>query len=190
MLFSIFFVDYMLAWVVILLQVLVSPPEMRIWPSTNPLPFEYLHTPAIYLSGLIFQGASNLLLVFLDGALDTYGASLLNLLSGHIAVLGTRLENIDHLSSNRLHLVDCCKRYILILRYLCKTKKLQLSKIICFHLRRYAEIVENILSFAFLAQFGASGLMLCICVYQLSAVCLTMNYQQKYDISFCVLFDS
>lgn len=114
----------MSAYSFLVLQVIVAPPEKRIWPSTFPYPFEFMHQPTIYWGGLIFQAASNSFHVTFDIAADTYGAVLLNVLNGHISLLGMRMRNMDDnmqktndpQEQKRL-LINYCQRYILILRF-------------------------------------------------------------------------
>lgn len=121
-LFLFFCGNYGASWLFILFQVLASSPEKRMWSSTYLYPIEFLHHPTIYMGGIVFQGIANFLLVIFGIALDSYPASLLHVLSGHISVLGNRMSNIADCKKRhdsfgeKQELITNCKRYILISR--------------------------------------------------------------------------
>lgn len=127
-LFKFFCFSYLSTWSAIALQVIVSPPDERTWPSTYLYPIKYLHHPFIYVGGLFCQGISNFFVCSMDVAEDTYGASLLHILGGHIMALGQRLSDLGNTNKirqntvdsyqHKFQLIECCKRYILILRLL------------------------------------------------------------------------
>lgn len=166
-LFKFFCGSYFSAFTFLTTFVFLSPPENRIWSSTFLYPIAFLHHPAIYMGGLIFQFVSNLFCVNMDIAVDTYGSSLLNVLRGHLTVLGCELSDLDDL--NKQGLIECCEKYILILR-------LNQNKYFLFNYThvdffcRYSELLEEILSFSLVTQFGVSGVVLCTCAHQLSTV--------------------
>lgn len=92
--------------------------------STFLYPNAFLHQQAIYLGGIVFQSISNLFLVTVDIMVDTYGASLLYVLGGHIDVLGQRLQSLgngcnkyDDYRREEANLVELCKKYLLIIRF-------------------------------------------------------------------------
>ncbi|XP_055304753.1 odorant receptor 33a-like [Sitodiplosis mosellana] len=152
-----FCANYIGSWSCVAIQVIMSHPANRLWSSTYLYPSEFLHQCGIYLGGIIFQAISNLLLVFVDIVVDTYGASLLHILGGHIEILSQHLQalgkgcnNIEEFRQQEPILIELCKKYLLIIRY--------------------SKSLEKILSFALFSQFGVSGLVLCTCAYQLSVV--------------------
>lgn len=174
-----FCANYIGSWTCVAIQVIMSSPAHRLWSSTYLYPSEFLHDHRIYFGGIIFQSISNLLLVFVDIVVDTYGASLLHVLSGHIEVLGRRFQELRQNGSqaNKQHektLIDLCKKYLLIIRFginFSFTSKFHLPRNLSIIFEnRYAELLEKILSFALFSQFGVSGLVLCTCAYQLSVV--------------------
>lgn len=119
-LFFCFFGNFIMCYVTVLLLVLVSDPGHRTWSSTYLYPIEILHHRIIYFGGVVIQGISNLLQVVVDVSFDTYGASLMDLASGHIKLLGKRLSvlgtNKESLYQQKLKLIDLCEKYILILK--------------------------------------------------------------------------
>lgn len=123
-LLSLFCINYIGSWTCVAIQVVMSEPEHRLWSSTYLYPNEFLHQSSIYLGGMIFQSISNLLLVFVDIVVDTYGASLLHVLGGHIDVLSQRLQALgqgckkdgDYCHQKEL-LVELCKKYLLMIRF-------------------------------------------------------------------------
>lgn len=118
----IFFINYISSWSCVAMQVIMSTPDHRLWSSTFLYPVEFLHHPAIYVGGIFFQAISNLLLVFVDIVVDTYGASLLHVLGGHLDVLGNHLRSLGHVNGKKgaveqkAELIELCKKYILIIR--------------------------------------------------------------------------
>lgn len=119
-----FAVNYIGSWTCVAIQVIMSNPEHRLWSSTFLYPSEYLHHQHIYLGGLIFQSISNLLLVFVDICVDTYGASLLHILGGHIEILGQNFQALGKDCSTykdyqqqQITLIELCKKYLLIIRF-------------------------------------------------------------------------
>lgn len=122
---SFYFYDYVICYIISLLQVIVSPPEQRIWSSTYLYPIELLHHPAIYLGVIVFQGIAHFEQVTICPALDTYGAALMDAVSGHVQVLSHRLSALgnsdtDTDTSNphnhQAELIKLCKKYNSILR--------------------------------------------------------------------------
>lgn len=117
-----FCANYIGSWLCVAIQVIMSSPEHRLWSSTYLYPSEFLHNHRIYFGGIIFQAISNLFLVFVDIVVDTYGASLLHVLGGHIEVLGQHVqklrENCTKINEHQEKaLIDLCKRYLLIIRF-------------------------------------------------------------------------
>lgn len=115
---------YGTAWAILAVQVILSTPEKRAgWSSTYLYPSEYLHKPSIYVGGLFYQGASNLILCAVDAALDTMPVILLNILVGHIEMLKILLREIDtsgrfrQESTQHQALVRVCKNYQKIEKY-------------------------------------------------------------------------
>lgn len=117
-----FCVNYMASWTSAVVQEIMSHPSKRLYSSTYYYPSEFLHDPRIYLGGVIFQLFANLLLVFVDIVVDTYGASLMLVLDGHIEVLGQRFQQLRQNESQsnkdqKKTLVVLCKKYLLIIRF-------------------------------------------------------------------------
>lgn len=119
-----FCANYIGSWLCVMVQVIMSDPAHRLWSSTYLYPLPLLHHRAIYVGGIFFQGISNLLLVFVDIAVDTYGASLLHVLGGHIEVLSQHIQSLgskctkpeDYQREERV-LIELCKKYLLIIRF-------------------------------------------------------------------------
>lgn len=123
-LLSLFCVCYIGCWTCVSIQVIMSKPEHRLMSSTFLYPNAFLHQQAIYLGGIVFQSISNLFLVTVDIMVDTYGASLLYVLGGHIDILGQRLQSLgngcnkyDDYRREEANLVELCKKYLLIIRF-------------------------------------------------------------------------
>lgn len=119
-----FCINYIGSWTCVAIQVIMSDPAHRLWSSTYLYPSEFLHQRSIYTGGIIFQAISNLLLVFVDIMVDTYGASLLHILGGHIEILSQRLQalgkdcnTIDDFRQQEPILIELCKKYLLIIRF-------------------------------------------------------------------------
>lgn len=117
-----FCVNYMGSWTSAVIQEIMSSPAQRLYSSTYYYPSEFLHDRRIYVGGIIFQLFANLLLVFVDIVVDTYGASLLHVLGGHIEVLGQRFQQLyqNDLQPHKHHkktLINLCKKYLLIIRF-------------------------------------------------------------------------
>lgn len=123
-LLALFCMSYIGSWTCLAFQVLMSDPEQRLWSSTYLYPNEFLHQHSIYLGGIIFQSISNLLIVFVDIVVDTYGAALLYVLGGHIEILSQRLQKLgdgckddDDYCQEEGVLVELCKKYLLMIRF-------------------------------------------------------------------------
>lgn len=119
-----FCVNYIGSWICVGIQVIMSDPGHRLYSSTHLLPNAFLHQQNIYVGGIIFQAISNLFMVFVDIVVDTYGASLLHVLGGHLDVLGQRLRELGKNCSETVHygqqnkkLIDLYKEYLLIIRF-------------------------------------------------------------------------
>lgn len=119
-----FCASYFGSWSCIAVQEIVSDPAKRLWSSTYLYPSEFLHHNGIYLGGIIFQSLSNLLVVIVDIVADTYGASLLLLLGGHIEILGEHLQALgkdcdktEDFKHQHKILIELCKKYLLIIRF-------------------------------------------------------------------------
>lgn len=123
-LLALFCVSYIGSWTCLAFQVFMSDPEQRLWSSTYLYPNEFLHQHSIYLGGIIFQSISNLLIVFVDIVVDTYGAALLYILGGHIEILSQHLQKLgneckdyDGYRQEEGVLVELCKKYLLMIRF-------------------------------------------------------------------------
>lgn len=118
---NIFLGAYFVAWTILALQAIFSTGHTGGgWSSTYLYPSEFLQKPSIYVSGLFYQAASNLILCVLDAALDTYPVILLNTLSGHIDVLKIQLQEFDakeRQTNDYQSLVRFCENYKNVLKY-------------------------------------------------------------------------
>lgn len=120
--FWFFGINYFGCWVFVFLQVLISGPELRIWSSTYFYPVEILHHPLIYFGGIVFQDIASFFHMS-SIALDTYGASLIATLTGHITILCQRFQTMGHSTDRgakyheKQELIGLCERYILITKY-------------------------------------------------------------------------
>lgn len=119
-----FCVNYIGAWMCLAIEVIMSKPIDRLWSSTYLYPSEFLHQRGIYIGGIIFQSISNLLVVFIDIVVDTYGSALLHVLGGHIEVLSEHLQALGkdcsethEYPNQEIILINLCKKYILITRF-------------------------------------------------------------------------
>lgn len=120
---NIFLFNYAASWSCVALQTIMSPPEKRLWSSTYLVTIDWLHHPFIYIGGYIYQAMSNFCLVFIDIAVDTYAPSLFLILGGHLDVLGNQLQTLGKNTikptvDDKIKLVDLCKKYILIIRFI------------------------------------------------------------------------
>lgn len=151
--FKCIFVQFLVNGILIVAQVLLSKPELRILSSTYLYPGEFWHNPIIYNAGIYFQLISCIFQATLDSAFDTYVGALLDLLDGHITALGRRFRALGNLTIEaelKLSVILACKKYVLILE--CR------------------QLLERALSVTLFTQFGVNGLVLCTCAYQLSMV--------------------
>lgn len=111
----------MSAWIHVAMQVMMSPPNTRIWSSTFSYPVELLHHTNIYIGGILFQAFSNFSLVIVDVAVDTYGASLLHVLGGHLNILGKQLRNLGQNNmrnpeiERKTEMIEICEKYVSII---------------------------------------------------------------------------
>lgn len=119
-----FCVSYIGSWTCIVIQVIMSDPEHRLWSSTYLYPSDFLHHSGIYLGGIIFQSISNFLVVIVDIVADTYGASLLHVLDGHIEILSEHLQALgkdcdktEDFQHQHTILIELCEKYLLIIRF-------------------------------------------------------------------------
>lgn len=118
-----FFGAYIMSWSILSSQIIFSNVEDRGWSSTYLYPSAYLRQPTIYWSGLIYQALSNLIIVILAAAVDTYAVILLNILNGHIEVFKVQLGEfpvaggLKNDSKNIQALVHFCENYKGLLRY-------------------------------------------------------------------------
>lgn len=156
-LFLLFCVNYVGSWICVGFQTLLSEPEHRLYSSTYYFSNEFLNQRNIYVGVMIYQAIANFVMVFVDIAVDTYGASLLHVVGGHIDVLNQQLEHFcknctksDDYLHQKIIFVEICDKYLKIIKY--------------------SKLLEEILSFTLFTQFGVSGLVLCTCAYQLSEV--------------------
>lgn len=116
---------YLSSWIILVMQVIFSSADKRGggWSSTHFYPSAFLRQQSIYVNGLFYQAASNLLIIVMVGAADTYPIILLNILSGHIDVLKIQLQEFD--ASEELKndsnvyrsLVRFCETYKNVLKY-------------------------------------------------------------------------
>lgn len=117
----IFLIDYAFSWIFVAIQVIMSPPKTRIWSSTFFYPVEILHRPNIYIGGILFQAISTIFLIIFSVAGDSYGASLLHILGGHLNVLGSHIRNFGKNElrftaiDRKAELVNIYKKYISII---------------------------------------------------------------------------
>lgn len=123
-LFVLFFVNYIVAWICVDFQSIMSDPERKLYPSTYFFQNEFLNQRPIYVGVMVYQAISNLFLIISAIAVDTYGSSLLHILGGHIDLLHRRLQRlaknckkIDEYKHQKEILVELCERYLRIIRF-------------------------------------------------------------------------
>lgn len=123
-LFFLFCINYIGSWICVGFQTIMAEPERRLYSSTYFFPNEFLNQPNIYFGGMIYQAMSNVVLVLVDIAADTYGASLLHVLGGHIDILCESLQRLgedcdetEDYQHQEVVLVELCEKYLKIIRF-------------------------------------------------------------------------
>lgn len=123
-LLNLFCFNYNVSYVFLAIQVIVSDPADKLWASTYLYPIDFLHQRTIYLGGIIYQAVSNLAIIYISMCVDTYPASLLHILGGHVEVLGLRMQalgknsdDIQDIQHGEKDLIKLCKEYLLIIRF-------------------------------------------------------------------------
>lgn len=109
-----------LCWTFLVIQVIISPPEKRIYSSTYFYPYESLKQPIIYVGGLIYEAMGNFLIIPIFVALNYYGVMLLCILVAYIDIFCGRLRSFGNknlkISEQLRCLVEICEIYIGISR--------------------------------------------------------------------------
>lgn len=128
LLFRIFAATYISAWISLLIQNILGSSEKVFWSSTALYPGEISQDRVLYWVVLIFQGLSNLELVFLVFSFDTYGFIITMILSAHFDVLTERLRNLgskknianpttsSQLIDSTTNLKECVKRFYVCIK--------------------------------------------------------------------------
>lgn len=170
-----------------LLQVAFSRPEDSVYTSTLLYPFDFMHSRAIYSTVLVYQCVGNMCSGIWAALTFTFLSALMNIACGHLADLKDRLRNLGTAKDTSMFykdLIDCCKCYGMCLRCVFSVwTSLEWSWIVTFTLSdRFTDIMTNILSPSYFAQFVVSGGVLCCTVYLLSVVIPCLNH----SIFFCV----
>lgn len=90
-----FFISlYFTTWSTIVLQVVLSKPQNRLWPSTYNLPYDWARDEQLYLWLLVYQGFSNMIFAIWIGLEDTFPVILMLMLCGHVDRLTKRLQRL------------------------------------------------------------------------------------------------
>lgn len=121
-------ITYFLAYIFLGSQSIWSERGKGLWSSTYFFPFDFAKNEILYQAVFIHQAISNLVIVILDAAVDTYGVICSHIIGGHVDALGARLRALgtDSISKDLAHRVAVDKlrtlvdRYELSLRYIFK----------------------------------------------------------------------
>lgn len=117
--FKLFIGVTMWNWSCLVIQVIISPPQEKMYLSTLLYPYEILKQPAVYIAGLFYEAIANLFIVPVFVALDLYVVMLLFVLISYINILCERLRvfgNEINSQHSKLKLVEICDLYVGILR--------------------------------------------------------------------------
>lgn len=101
-------------WISIIVQLMITPPEAKLYISTYYYPYESARKPLIYIGGLVYETVANGLMIPIFIALNFYGIMLLCILAGYINILCERLRAFgnDDSKGKKLELVEICEMYI------------------------------------------------------------------------------
>lgn len=107
-----------LSWVSLIHQIIITPPEERVYLSTYYYPYESLRQPMIYIGGLVYEAIANFFLVPIFVALNFSGVMMLCILVGYINILCERLRSFGNykLKNEKSELIDICEMYLGISR--------------------------------------------------------------------------